>query len=559
MRREGLIGLDRKWARSDLEGKCDRRRPMAPFIEEWLNLLVRWVHVIAAIMWVGDSFLFMWLDSQLVASSKPREGAVLGEIWMAHSGGFYEVVKRKSLSREELPAKLHWFKWESYGTWLTGFLLLVIVYHLSGASLLIDPRVMQLEHWEAVAISLSVLPLAYGLYEVLWMLIGDRKDVFAVVGLALIAGFAFVLTRVFSARGAFLQVGATLGTVMAANVFFRIIPAQKHMLGNTAAGLPVDTSYGLRAKGRSVHNHYLTLPVLFCMLSNHFPSVYSARFPWLMLALLVVGGAGLKFAMNKRLATPRWALAGTLLALGTVIVLTHPPPDHAADAYAGRAPVKFETVAAIVQLRCTTCHQEHPYNGMFNAPPNGIRLDTPEEIREHRDRIFVRAVETRSMPLANMTGITEDERALLGAWYAQGGEVPRGSVMPASYTAPPPASDEEDGGTSVVSALGGGTPDERAGRYFKGICAGCHGMTGLGNGTAAAALNPKPRNFTDVRWQGSVTDAQIRTTILKGGAAVGKSALMPPQPTLGQDPQTLDALVKLVRSCGATHAALETK
>lgn len=532
---------------------------MAPFIEEWLNLLVRWVHVIAAIMWVGDSFLFMWLDSQLVASSKPREGAVLGEIWMAHSGGFYEVVKRKSLTRDELPAKLHWFKWESYTTWLSGFLLLVIVYHLSGASLLIDPRVLPLEHWEAVAISLSLLPLAYGLYELLWMLIGDRKELFAAVGLVLIGGLAAALTQVFSARGAFLQVGATLGTIMASNVFFRIIPAQKHMLGNTAAGLPVDTSYGLRAKGRSVHNHYLTLPVLFCMLSNHFPSVYSARLPWLMLSLLVVAGAGLKFVMNKRLATPRWALAGTLLALGTVVVLTHPPPEPTAEAYAGKAPVKFETVASVIALRCTTCHQEHPTNGMFIAAPNGLRLDSPEEIREHRDRIFIRAVATRSMPLANMTGITEEERALLGAWYAQGGEVPRGAVMPASLTTPAPVDDEEDGGTSGISALGGGTPDERASRYFKGICAGCHGLGGLGNGSAAAALNPRPRNFTDRAWQASVTDAHIRTTILKGGAAVGKSALMPPQPGLGEDPQTLEALVKLVRGYGQPRASVEAK
>jgi hypothetical protein len=250
---------------------------MYAFFAEWLNLLVRWVHVIAAIMWIGDSFLFMWLDSHLTAPSRPREGDVAGELWMTHSGGFYEVVKRRSFAQGEMPATLYWFKWESYTTWLTGFLLLVIVFHLNGASLLIDPSVHPLTPVQATAISLGLLPLCYGLYELLWRTpLARNNRVFAAVGLVLITGLAYVLTQLFSARGAFLQMGAILGTIMSANVFFRIIPAQRHMLAMTREGRPVDTSYGVRAKGRSIQNHYMTLPVLFTMLSNHFPSTYGS-------------------------------------------------------------------------------------------------------------------------------------------------------------------------------------------------------------------------------------------------------------------------------------------
>lgn len=539
---------------------------MAPFISEWLNLLVRWIHVIAAIMWIGDSFLFMWLDSHISPLTRPRDGDASGELWMTHSGAFYEVIKRKSLARNELPPKLYWFKWESYTTWISGFILLIIVYHLSGPGLLIDPKVMALSRWEAAGISLSVLPLAYVAYEALWAIIGDNKPAFALVGLACITGLGWGLLHVFSARGAFLQVGATLGTIMSANVFFRIIPAQRHMLAATEAGTPVDTSYGLRAKGRSIHNHYLTLPVLFCMLSNHFPSVYGAAVPAVVLGLMFVLGVGLKYTMNKRVETPKWALAGTVGALVAVIALTLPAGIPSAEAYAGRPPVDYEAVNSIVKLRCVACHAEHPANGLFVAPPAGVVLDNPDGIHRYADRMFVRAVVTKTMPLANMTGMTDDERALLGAWYAQGAKIPESAYEPPepkqerADLGPPPSQEPVAQVVKVAdSEAGQDTPQARAKIYFQNICAGCHGAQGQGNGPAAAALNPKPRDFTDPKWQASVTDQHIKDVISKGGAAMGLSMLMPPQVQLASDPAELEAMVKFVRSLGKKGGAKEGK
>ena len=520
---------------------------MYALFTEWLNLLVRWVHVIAAIMWIGDSFLFMWLDSHLTAPSRPREGDVTGELWMTHSGGFYEVVKRKSLAKDEMPATLYWFKWESYTTWISGFLLLVIVFHLNGASLLIDPGVYPLTHFQAVAISLGLLPLSYGLYELLWRTpLAKNNRVFAAVGLVLMTGAAYGLTQVFSARGAFLQIGAMLGTIMAANVFFRIIPAQRHMLAMTREGKPVDTSYGLRAKGRSIQNHYLTLPVLFTMLSNHFPSTYGSSMPWLVLGLLFIVGAGLKYAMNFRGRTPPVMWAGTALALVAVVVLTRPPPDPALELYAGKPPVRFEEVASVMQTRCTTCHAVRPSSPMFAAPPQGVALDTPEAIRLQAHRIYVRSVATKTMPLGNITGMTEEEHALVGAWFAQGGEVPEGAKMPELTAAPVAVAAQ-----APVAATGAAADvPESARTYFANVCSNCHGPRGAGDGMLSAALNPKPRNFSDKAWQESVTDEYLEKVILKGGESVGKSAAMPPNPPLEQDAQTLDGLVKLIRTFG---------
>lgn len=524
---------------------------MSALVQEWLNLLVRWIHVLAAILWIGDSFLFMWLDSHLSAPSRPREGDVGGELWMVHSGGFYEVIKRRSLARDELPPNLYWFKWESYTTWLSGFLLLIIVFHLHGASMLIDPAVMPLTGWQAALISIGILPVAFGLYELLWKTpLAKDQRVFAAVGLALVAGLAYGLTQVFSARGAFLQVGATLGTIMAANVFFRIIPAQKRMLASTRAGTKVDTSYGLRAKGRSIQNHYLTLPVLFAMLSNHFPSTYGSAQPWLVLTLLIAFGVGLKYFMNRRKETHPVALLGTLAALIAVGVLTHPPKveEPVLRAYKVKPPVSFATVNAIVQMRCLTCHAEHPVNAMFAAPPMGIALDTPENIARHADRVFIRAVLTQTMPLGNLTAMTEAERTLLGEWYAQGADIHaegpvQTAMAPMGLT---PAAPHPEVTQAAVTGAG-----PKAQAYFTTVCAQCHGAAGRGDGPVASALKPSPTSFTDATWQKSVTDEELTAIILGGGPSVGKSPLMPPNPALQGEPETVKALVKLVRSFGS--------
>jgi uncharacterized membrane protein len=516
--------------------------------QEWLNLIVRWVHVVAAIMWIGDSFLFMWLDSHLSPLSRPYTGDAVGELWMTHSGGFYEVVKRRSLAKDELPPKLYWFKWESYSTWLSGFCLLLIVYHANGASLLVDPRVRALSPGMAAALSLLSLPLAYGLYELLWLTpLARHGKAFGLVGLALIAALAHGYQEIFSARGAFLQVGAVLGTVMAANVFFRIIPAQRHMLAATRAGTPVDTRYGLRAKGRSIQNHYLTLPVLFTMLSNHFPSTYGSAHPWQVLVGLCGFGAGLKYVMNRRAQTPAWAYLGTLAALGMALHLSW-PVDVAAEAkakYASAPKVAYAQVDSILQSRCVTCHAAHPQNPGFTAPPLGVELTSPDLVSRHAERVFMRAVATRTMPLGNLTGMTAEERETLGAWFAQGADVHAQGETQASGSGPTPGAPSASSPARTEASRP--APPSGEGLYAEN-CVSCHGEHGDGQGPASSALTPKPRNFTDAAWQASVTDDQIRLTVLGGGPVRGKSALMPSfAGVLHQDPALLDALVRQIR------------
>jgi uncharacterized membrane protein len=511
---------------------------MNPIVHDWLNLIVRWAHVIAAIMWIGDSFLFMWLDSHLRKDdSKNREGDVIGELWMAHGGGFYELVKRRSLS--VMPEPLYSFKWESYSTWITGFLLLIIVYYLGGKAMLLDSG-SGLSHVAAVHISLGLLLAGLGVYHVLCMtpVVKDWR-VFSVVGFGLIAATAWGVSQIFSGRAMFLQIGAMIGTIMSSNVFFRIIPAQKHMLAMTRANQPVDTSYGLRAKKHSTHNHYLTLPVLFAMLSNHFPSMYGHQHAWLVLVLVMVVGAGVKRFMNSRLATPKPLLAVTVAALVTVGWMTGPRALELDAGLANAPKVSFATAQSIVQARCVSCHAAQPSNASFAAPPAGVMLETPEQLHDRAQRVYVLAVASRAMPLGNQTNITDTERALLGAWIAQGADV----------AAPGPVQTELPG-LKLPAAKGFASPAEEAKDAYASRCASCHGAQGRGDGAAAQALNPKPRNFSDATWQAQTTDAAIAKVIGEGGAAVGKSALMPAQPDLKAKPAVMAELVKLIRGFG---------
>lgn len=402
---------------------------------EWLNVVVRWAHVIAAIMWIGDSFLFMWLDSHLTKQfSKERGEEAIGELWMTHSGGFYEVVKLKSL--KSLPAQLHWFKWESYSTWITGFLLISIVYWGGGRAMLVDAS-SNLSHAQAVGISLGCLVAGVVVYDVLCRtpLITNVRAM-GLVGLVVVVGVAFGLLQVFSARATFLQLGAMLGTIMTSNVFFRIIPAQRHMIAATEAGTPVDTSYGARAKQRSVHNHYLTLPVLFLMLSNHFPTLYGHAHAWAVMGLVAVAGVGVKYVMNMRRQTHPIVLVGTLATLGGAVTMTMPSSSSSSSSLAssaalsaheaaGQPPVPYATVKGILEARCTSCHAKQPTNPAFAAAAAGIVLETPADVVFQKDRILVRAVETKTMPLGNMTGMTDEERALLGRWIAEGARIDR--------------------------------------------------------------------------------------------------------------------------------------
>lgn len=532
---------------------------MSAVVQEWLNVMVRWAHVIAAIMWIGDSFLFMWLDSKLRKVERklegpfvPAAGDVVGELYMAHSGGFYEVAKYKSLPG--IPKELHFFKWQSYMTWITGFLLLIIVYWAGGRAMLLDTTSTLHPH-VARAVSLCTLVGGVSFYALLCRtpLIGNPKA-FGVVGLGVVMAAAFGLAHVFTARATFLHIGAMVGTVMASNVFFIIIPAQRHMLAATRAGVPVDTSYGARAKQRSVHNHYATLPVLFTMLSNHFPGLYGHEQSWLVLGLVCVLGAGAKYVMNHGRATHPLVLVGTGLSFSAAAFLTIPQRDDTLDALASGDKVSFATAQHIITTRCVSCHAVDPANPAFAAPPEGVVLETPAQIAANAERILVRAVQTETMPLGNMTGMTQPERKTLGAWILQGADI----NAPGPVALPAVASASAAAPASTAATLAGAPPGGAASAarvVFANRCALCHGAEGKGDGAAGQGLEPRPRNFTDAQWQASTDDANIRRIILEGGPAVGMSAAMPPAADLAAKPEVFAALVAHIRSFGHSDEA----
>jgi len=391
---------------------------MPPIVVEWLQVFLRWAHVVAAIMWIGDSFLFMWMDASLSRPAPGRAGTVTGELWMTHSGGFYEVLKHKSLAA--LPDRLFWFMWQSYATWISGVLLLIVVFGLGSQAQLVNAGA-PLAHGPAFWISLALLPVAVGVYELLMRTPVARSAIaLGAVATVAVAALAWGLPHLYTPRASFLLVGAMLGTIMTANVFLVIIPGQGRMMAATRAGTEVDTTHGVRAKQRSIHNHYLTFPVLFTMLAGHFPSFFGHPQAWAVLTLLFIAGAGLKAMMNFRTRTSRWVVAGTLASLAVAAVMTAPPGESApVRALAAHAPVAVEEARAIVQMRCVTCHAARPSNQAFPAPPNGVMLETPEQMTAWSERIITRVVETQTMPLGNLTGMTDDERTRLGAWAYQ--------------------------------------------------------------------------------------------------------------------------------------------
>ena len=293
---------------------------MDPNVQEWLHLVLRWGHVLAGIMWIGDSFLFMWLDRTLVPPSPSRDG-VAGELFLVHGGGYYQVEKRL-FQPGRMPAVLHWFRWESLSTWATGFALLVLVYYTGGGALLVDPDVAKISVGAARAVGLACLPLSWLLYDALWSSpLGRRPRAATAVSILLFAALAYGLTHVLGGRAAYIHAGAALGTIMVLNVWVRILPAQRRMLAAVRAGVAVDAARGLAAKARSTHNTYLTLGVLFVMVSNHFPATYGARWNWAVLVLLSLAGGAVRHFMLTRSARTAWllALGGALAAAAFVL------------------------------------------------------------------------------------------------------------------------------------------------------------------------------------------------------------------------------------------------
>jgi len=385
---------------------------MTSWLSDWANLLLRWAHFIAGIAWIGSSFYFIWLDRALTKPAQARPG-VEGDLWMVHSGGFYQVEKRRP-APGEIPAVLHWFKWEAMLTWLTGIALLILVFYV-GSAYLLDPTISRISRPAAIAVGIGMLVLGWPIYDGLWRSpLARRAGVAAAISLVLLAAVTLVACRLFSGRAAFMHIGALLGTIMVANVWERILPAQQQMLDATRAGRPADFSLGERAKQRSVHNSYMTFPVLFIMLSNHFPATYASPVNWLVLLLLCVAGGSIRHVMIGRSPAARWALAPAAAALAAAMFLSL-PKGAAADS----AP-SFAAVRAVIQQRCQPCHSQYQTDRSLGPAPGGVTFDTPESIARLAERIRVRAVETKTMPLANKTGMTEEERELLGRWLAAG-------------------------------------------------------------------------------------------------------------------------------------------
>jgi uncharacterized membrane protein len=389
-----------------------------PFVLDWLNLLARFGHMIAGIAWIGTSFYFVALDFSLRARAGLPDG-VKGEAWEVHGGGFYQVQKYLSAPLS-LPDHLTWFKWEAYLTWVTGFVLLVLQYYLQAASYLIDPEVMALSPLQAVGISLAAIIGGWLFYNALckWLAI-DHPTWLVTLLLLMIMAAAYGFTHVFSGRGAFIHVGVFIGTLMAANVFMVIIPNQRKIVASLIKGETPDPRFGAEGKQRSLHNTYLTLPVLLMMVSNHYAFLTSHPQSWMLIGLIVVGGAALRhYLVRTEVGDDQAEIAWTLPVIAGALVLAILLTSRASTpVYSGQ--VSDAEVLAITQTHCVSCHALKPTNATIKAAPKGVMLETLDDLKRHKNQIIVQAVNNRSMPMGNKTRITAEDRAKLGAWLAK--------------------------------------------------------------------------------------------------------------------------------------------
>ncbi|HET6315946.1 MAG TPA: urate hydroxylase PuuD [Chloroflexota bacterium] len=392
---------------------------MEAYVLDWANLLVRWLHVTAAVAWIGTSFYYIALDYHLLPA-KSGDPELSGEVWEIHGGGFYRVEKYR-LAPATLPSPLHWFKWEAYTTWLSGFALLVVLYYLQASTYLIDRAVLDIAPLLAVGISVALLAVSWLVYDGLSRALEGRELWLAVTVSLLIAVVALGASQVFSPRAVYIQVGAVIGTWMAANVRFVIIPGQQELVAAKLAGREPEAIHGIRGKQRSVHNNYFTLPVLLAMISNHFPVLYAHAQGWLVLLALMALGAWVRHFFNLRhQGRIVWAIPVSAAAGVVLLALVLAPRG----ATTSQQRVTFAEAQAVIARRCVACHSATPTQPGFAAAPNGVMFDTPEQIAARASLINQRAVVTRDMPLGNLTGITDQERALLGAWFAQGASIP---------------------------------------------------------------------------------------------------------------------------------------
>jgi uncharacterized membrane protein len=388
------------------------------YASEWLQLLIRWVHLITGIAWIGSSFYFVFLDNSLLPPTRKEdaEAGIGGELWAVHGGGFYHVRKFR-IAPDALPEPLHWFKWEAYWTWMSGFALFVVMYYVHAGTYMTDRTVADLSPLQAVAISVALLAGGWLFYDQLCRRLGlARERLLAIAMAAFVALVAWGLSHLFSGRAMFLQIGAMLGTIMAWNVFFVIIPAQRKLVDAKARGEAPDPVFGQRGKQRSVHNNYLTLPVLFIMISGHYPMTFGHPHAWLVIVAILLLAAFVRHFFNLRhKGRTVWAIpaAAAAATLALAVAISPRLPDAARD-------YTFAEVEAIVAARCATCHAERPTHAGFAVAPKGFLLDSPTRIAAGAARINEQAVLTRTMPIGNLTGMTDAERGTLAAWIRAG-------------------------------------------------------------------------------------------------------------------------------------------
>ena len=402
---------------------------MESYLLDWANLLLRWLHVIVAIAWVGSSFYFVFLDSSLTppVDDDLKKQGVSGELWAVHGGGFYHPVKF-ALAPPKLPSHLHWFYWESYSTWLSGFALLAVSYLWNARAYLIDPARMDWSPAAAIVAALSFLVVFWLLYDAVCRIFGDRENGDTLVGTlvaVLVVAASWLACQWFAGRAAFLLVGAMIATTMSANVFFWIIPGQRKMVAAIQAGQPVDPIHGRRGKQRSVHNTYFTLPVLFAMLSNHYSFTWSHPHNWVVLVLMMFAGAAIRqffvlrhgWKLGRNRHPLPYALVGVAVIVGAIVWMKPSAPAAPAAGQSPQAAPSFAQVNAVMEQRCLSCHGAQ-------VQMKNVRLDSPEAIRQHAQAIYQQVVVSRLMPMNNATGLTEDERSLVGAWFNAGAKGP---------------------------------------------------------------------------------------------------------------------------------------
>ncbi|MEC7985344.1 MAG: urate hydroxylase PuuD [Myxococcota bacterium] len=395
---------------------------MESYILDWFNLLFRWLHIIFGAAWIGTSFYFNWLNHNLREPEDAIDG-VNGQLFAVHGGHFYRVMKYAG-APEKLPKTLHWFKWEAYFTWISGVSLLAVVYYFNADLYLIDNSRFPLEPWQAISISIGSLVGGWLVYDLLCKSPLSKQPVlFSILGFSLITAAAYGLSQCFGDRASYIHVGAMLGTMMAANVFFVIIPNQRIMVDAMTAGKEPDTSLGDAGALRSLHNNYFTLPVLFIMVSNHFPMTYGHEYNWLVLAALSLIGAGARhyFNLKHKGENKVWILPVAALAMVALAMVSRPPTQT----FPTESGVpEFASVQTIMTKRCQPCHSSTPTFDGVQMAPQGVVYDTPEQIKSFSPKIKSMAVDANTMPPGNLTHITDEERATLGAWIAAGSPLP---------------------------------------------------------------------------------------------------------------------------------------